>query len=160
MICSLTHYLSRITLLQTNSSSLSPIKMNQQVKNTKKKNKKTMRLRLACVVYGRVSNGIVVEGTDQENRQVVLLDPVVLHPRVDILMTTTTMRMTVKEEEVTVLPPLPQEDSVVPHVKSSVVDIPRLLHRLFSVLIRKNSLVKIIVVKPLLKIDVMVVPCC
>ena len=135
-----------------------PIKMNQQVKNenTKKKNKKTMtRLRSVCVVYERVSNGIVVEGTDRENLQVVLLDPVVLHPQEDILMTTT--RMTV-EEEVIVLPP--QEDSVVPHVKSSVVDIPRLLHRLFSVLIRKNSHVKIIVVRPLLKIDVMVVQCC
>ena len=134
--------------------------MNQQGKNTKKiKNKKTMRLRLACVVYGKVSNGIVVEGTDQENQQVVLLDPVVLHPKEDILMLTAkTMRMTV-EEEATALP-LPQEDNVVPHVKSSVVDIPRLLHRSFSVLIRKSSHVKIIVAKRLLKIDVMVVQCC
>lgn len=156
MICSLTHYLSRITLLQTNSSSLSPIKMNQQVKSTKK-SKKTMRLRLAYVVYERVSNGIVVEGTDQENQQVVLLDPVVLHPQEDIPMMTR-LRMTV-EEEVTV-PPHPQEDSVVPHVKSSVVDIPRQQHRSSSVLIRKNSHVKIIVVRPLLKIDVMVAQCC
>jgi len=117
-----------------------------------------MRLRLACDVYGRASNDIVVEGTDQENQQVVLLDPVVLHLQEDILMTTR-LRMTVKEEEVTVPPP-PQEDSVVPHVKSSVVDTPRLLHRLFSVLIRKSFRVKIIVVRRLLKIDVMVVQCC
>ena len=134
--------------------------MNQQVKNTKKKNKKMTRLSLACVVYERVSNGIVVEGTDQENRQVVLLDLVVLHPQEDIPTTTTlTMRTTV-EEEVTVLPPHLQEDSVVPHVKSSVVDIPRLLHNLSSVLIRKNSHVKILVVRRLLKIDVMEVQCC
>jgi len=115
------------------------------------------RLRLAYVVYGRVSNGTVVEGTDQENLQVVLRDRVVLRPQEDILMMTR-LRMTV-EEEVTV-PPLPQEDSVVPHAKSSVVDIPRLQHNLFSVLIRKNSHVKIIVVKRLLKIDVMVVQWC
>ena len=132
--------------------------MNQQVKNenTKKKNK-MMRLRLAYVVYGRVSNGIVVEGTDQENQQVDLLAPVVLHPQEDTLLMMT-MRMAVVEEEVTAPPP--QEDSVVPHVKSSVVDIPRLQHRSFSVLIRKSSHVKIIVVRRLLKIDVMVVQCC
>jgi len=147
----------RLLLLRL-SSSLSPIKMNQQVKNenTTKKSKKMMRLKLACVVYERVSNGIVVEDTDQENQQVVLLDRVVLHPQEDTLMMTT--RMAVVEEEVTA-PPL-QEDSVVPHVKSSVIDIPRPLHNLSSVLIRKNSHVKIIVVRPLLKIDVMVVQCC